>query len=119
VKEKDVLAELNRLRDVLQSDVGIAAPVLHALTGDVVLEARPAKNGKRPEMVAKFTINALPALAAIGQGIEPDGDDASRALWGYLHDEDLGGTAAPAAGGRVEIVVPLKRGHGSDGRAKS
>ena len=42
VKEKDVLAELTRLREVLQSDVGIAAPVLHAITGDVVLEARPA-----------------------------------------------------------------------------
>jgi hypothetical protein len=116
VKEKDVLAELNRLRDVLQSDVGIAAPVLHALTGDVVLEARPAKNGKRPEMVAKFTINALPALAAIGQGIEPDGDDALRAPWGYLHDENLGGNAGSAAGGQIEIVVPLKRGHRSDGR---
>jgi hypothetical protein len=113
VKEKDVLAELNRLRDVLQSDVGIAAPVLHALTGDVVLEARPAKNGKRPEMVARFTINALPALAAIGQGI---GDGASPTPWGYLHDKDLGGTAAPAERGQVEMVVPLKRGHGSDGR---
>ena len=116
VKEKVVLAELNRLREVLQSDVGIAAPVLHALTGDVVLEARPAENGKRPEMFAKFTINALPALAAIGQGI---GDDAPPTPWGYLHDKDSKGTAAPAERGQVEMVVPLKRGHRSDGGGQS
>jgi hypothetical protein len=113
VKEKDVLAALNRLRDVLQSDVGIAAPVLHALTGDVMLEARPAENGKRPEMFARFTINAFPALAAIDQGI---GDETLPTPWGYFHDTDLGGTAAPAERGRVEMVVPLKRGHRSDGR---
>jgi hypothetical protein len=61
----------------------------------------------------------LPALAAIGQGIDPDGDDALRAPWGYLHDEDLGGNAGPAAGGQIEIVVPLKRGRGKDGREES
>jgi hypothetical protein len=64
-------------------------------------------------MVARFTINALPAVAAIGHGI---GDDAPPTPWGYLHDKDLGGTAAPAVRGQVEIVVPLKRGHGSDRR---
>ena len=64
IKEKDVLAELNRLRDVLLSDVGAAASVLKALVGDVVIESRTVEGQSRPEMVARFTINAVPALAA-------------------------------------------------------
>jgi hypothetical protein len=74
---------------------------------------------RRHEMFARFTINALPALAAIDRGIEPDGDNTSQAPWGYLRDKDLGGTAAPSAGGQVEIVVSLKRRHRPDGREES
>jgi hypothetical protein len=64
-------------------------------------------------MFARFTINALPALAAIDHGI---GDDAPPTPWGYLHGKDLEGTASPAEPGQFEMVVPLKRGHRSDGR---
>lgn len=68
IKEKDVLLELNRLRDVLLSDVGAAASVLKALVGDVVIESRKVEGQSRPEMVARFTINAVPALAALNRG---------------------------------------------------
>ena len=113
VKEKDVTAALAQLRELLQSDVGLAAPALKELIGDVVIEARLVEGHEKPQMFARFTINALPALAAIGQSNQPDGDDATRSLWSYLRDLD--GTAAPAAGSQVEIVVPLKRDRGTGG----
>ena len=115
VKEKDVTAALSQLRQLLQSDVGLAAPVLKELVGDVVIEARIVEGHEKPQMFARFTINALPALAAIGQAAQSDGDDTCPSPWGYLRD-DLDGTAAPAAGSKVEMVVPLKRDRRTDGR---
>ncbi len=118
VKEKDVLAELNRLREVLHSDVGIAAPALHALTGDVVIEARPAENGGQPELVARFTINALPALAGLGDGIEPEGTNGASKLWEFL-GKDLSSNAGSVADAPVEIIVPLRRSAGRDNRQQA
>jgi hypothetical protein len=118
VKEKDVLAELNRLREVLHSDVGIAAPALHALTGDVVIEARPAENGGQPELVARFTINALPALAGLGDGIEPEGTNGASKLWEFLGD-DFSSNAGSVADAPVEIIVPLRRSAGRDNRQQA
>jgi site-specific DNA recombinase len=115
VKEKDVTAALAQLRQLLQSDVGLAAPVLKEIVGDVVIEAQIVEGEAKPQMFARFTINALPALAAIGKENQPDGNDATPSLWAYLRD-DLDGTAAPAAGSKVEMVVPLKRDRGTDGR---
>jgi hypothetical protein len=37
VKEKDVVAALGKRRELLQGDVGVAAQVLRALVGDVVI----------------------------------------------------------------------------------
>ena len=68
VKEQDVVVALTQLREVLLSDVGRAAPVLQALVGDVVIESRKVEGQKRPEMVAKFTIDGIPALAALDRG---------------------------------------------------
>ena len=68
VKEKDVVVALTQLREVLLSDVGRAAPVLQALVGDVVIESRQVEGQKRPEMVAKFTIDGIPAIAALDRG---------------------------------------------------
>jgi len=65
VKERDVVAALGKLRDLLQGDVGVAAQVLKALVGDVVLETRQAEDKAKPQMVARFTINAVPALAVL------------------------------------------------------
>ena len=114
VKEKDITAALAQLRQLLQSDVGLAAPVLKELVGNVVIEARIVEGEAKPQMFARFTIDALPALAAIEQENQPDGDDATSSLWAYLRD-NLDGTAAPAAGSKVEIVVPLKRDRGTGG----
>jgi hypothetical protein len=68
VKEKDVFAALTQLRDLLQGDVGITAQVLKALVGDVVLEKRQVEGQAKPQMVARFTINAVPALAVLDRG---------------------------------------------------
>jgi hypothetical protein len=102
IKEKDVLAELNRLRDVLLSDVGAAAPVLKALVGDVVIESRTVEGQSRPEMVARFTISAVPALAALNRGA---GAGSSEVIWPYL-DGGSSPAARPTAD-PAEMVVPL------------
>ena len=108
IKEKDVTAVLTQLRDLLQSDVGLVAPVLKELVGDVVIESRVIEGQSRPQMFARFTIDALPALALIGRGPNPEAANSASSLWGYLREE-LDGTAALAAGSRVEIVVRLRR----------
>jgi hypothetical protein len=110
VKEKDVLAELLRLRDLLQSDVGKAAPVLKDLVGDVVLESRPVEGKRSPEMVARFTIDAVPALAALRRGSGAESDDPSVSVWEYLMRDgwiipERPGRTTPA---RPEIVVSLE-----------
>jgi DNA invertase Pin-like site-specific DNA recombinase len=108
IKEKDVTAVLTQLRDLLQSDVGLAAPVLKELVGDVVIESRVIEGQSRPQMFARFTIDALPALALIGRGPNPEAANSASSLWGYLREE-LDGTPASAAGSRVEIMVRLRR----------
>ncbi|NDC53759.1 MAG: hypothetical protein EBZ74_05580 [Planctomycetia bacterium] len=109
VKEKEVLAELLRLRDLLQSDVGKAAPVLKGLVGDVVLEARPVEGKRSPEMVARFTIDAVPALAAIRRGSGAESDDPSVSVWEYLMRDGwiIPGRPGRATSARPEIVVSL------------
>ncbi|MEI6637785.1 MAG: hypothetical protein WCO99_14560, partial [Planctomycetota bacterium] len=59
------MAALTRLRELLQADVGVAAQVLRALVGDVVIEAQNVEGKATPELVAGFTIDATPALAVL------------------------------------------------------
>ena len=92
--------------------------MLKELVGDVVIEARTVEGEAKPQMFARFTINALPTLAAIGEANQPDSDDANRSLWAYLR-KDLDGATAPAAGSKVEIVVPLKRDRGTGGHRQT
>jgi site-specific DNA recombinase len=113
IKEKDVTAVLTQLRDLLQSDVGLSAPVLKELVGDVVIESRGVEGQSRPQMFARFTIDALPALALIGREPHPEAVDGASSLWGYVREE-LDGAAALAAGSRVEIVVRLRRQRRND-----
>jgi site-specific DNA recombinase len=113
IKEKDVTAVLTQLRDLLHSDVGLAAPTLKDLIGDVVIESRVVEGQTRPQMFARFTIDALPALAAIGRGPDTEADEGVSSLWGYLREE-LDGTPASAAGSRVEIEVQLRRQRRTD-----
>ena len=105
VKEKDVVAALGKLRELLQGDVGVAAQVLKALVGDVILETRQVEGQKKPQMVARFTINAVPALAVLERGRPTDRDVAPASVWDSIHSSP---TAEPAtAAGPAESIVPL------------
>jgi DNA invertase Pin-like site-specific DNA recombinase len=110
VKVKDVLAELNRLRDVLLSDVSVAAPVLKALVGDVVVEARTVEGQAKPQMVARFTIDTVPAIAALQRGNMVGADGPTADLWEFLNSDRWiiparPGEATPA---RPKIAVRLE-----------
>jgi len=108
VKEQEVVVALTQLREVLLSDVGRAAPVLQALVGDVVIESRPVEGRKRPEMVAKFTIDGIPALAALDRGKAGGDDDPTVGMWEFLNTDRwiMLGTAPR---GRRDVVVSLRR----------
>jgi len=110
VKEKDVLAELLRLRDLLQSDVGKAAPVLKELVGDVVLESRMVEGKRSPKISARFTIDAVPALAALRRGGGAESDDPPVSVWEYLMRDGwiIPGRPGRATPARPEITVPLE-----------
>ena len=105
VKEKDVVAALTHLRDLLQGDVGIAAQVLKALVGDVILETRQVEDKAKPQMVARFTINAVPALAVLERGKSSDRDGAPVPVWDSIHASPGGKPATTA--GPAEVIVPL------------
>jgi DNA invertase Pin-like site-specific DNA recombinase len=108
VKEKDVLAELNRLREVLLADVGAAAPVLKAIVGDVVIETRAVEGHAKPQMVARFTIDAVPAIAALRRGKGAGVDDPTTDLWEFLHGDRW---TMPSKGGlrKLEVTVALRK----------
>ena len=99
------MAALTHLRDLLQGDVGVAAQVLKALVGDVVLETRQVERQEKPQMVARFTINAVPALAVLERNRPKDRDDAPVSVWGSIHPSP--GAEPATAGGPPEAVVPL------------
>jgi transcription initiation factor TFIIIB Brf1 subunit/transcription initiation factor TFIIB len=105
VKEKDVVAVLTQLRDLLQGDVGVAAQVLKALVGDVILETRQVEGQAKPQMVARFTINAVPALAVLDRGGPTDRDGAPVSIWDSIHPSRS--VEPAAAAGRAEAIVPL------------
>ena len=67
VKEKDVAA-LGKLRELRQGDVGVTAHVLKALVDDVVIQKQHVDGYENPQMVARFTISAVPALAVLDRG---------------------------------------------------
>jgi len=105
VREQDVVAALGKLRDLLQADVGVAAQVLKALVGDVVIETRQIEGQEKPQMVARFTINAVPALAVLDRGRPTDRDVAPASVWDSIHSSP---TAEPAtAAGPTEAIIPL------------
>jgi hypothetical protein len=105
VKVKDVVAALTHLRDLLQGDVGVAAQVPKALVGDVVLETWQVEGQAKPQMVAWFTINAVPALAVLERNKPKDRDVALVSVWSSIHPSP---TATPArSAGPSEALVPL------------
>ena len=104
VKEKEVVAALGKLRDLLQGDVGVAAQVLQALVGDVVIQKQHVDGYENPQMVARFTINAVPALAVLDRGRSGETDGTSWPAACSEQPDGLAGKATPK-----EVVVPLKR----------
>ncbi len=105
VKEKDVVAALGQLRELLQGDVGAAAQVLKALVGDVVITTQQVEGHEKPQMVARFTINAVPALAVLDRGRPPARDAAPVPDWDSIHASPNPGAATTA--GAAEVIVPL------------
>ena len=105
VKEKDVVAALGKLRDLLQGDVGVAVQVLKALVGNVVIQKQHVDGYENPQMVARFTISAVPALAVLERGKPTDRDGAPVPVWDSIHASPNPGAATTA--GPAEAIVPL------------
>ena len=104
VREADVVAGLTKLRDLLQGDVGVAAQVLKALVGDVVIQKQHVDGYETPQMVARFTINAVPALAVLDRGRPGETAGTSWPAACSEQPDEVAGKATPK-----EVVVPLKR----------
>ena len=94
-----------KLRELLQGDVGVAAQVLKALVGDVVIEKQRIEGHEKPQMVARFTINAVPVIAVLDRGGPTDRNAAPVLVWDSIHSSP-GAEPAPAAG-PAEAIVPL------------
>jgi hypothetical protein len=108
IRETDVRAALGNLRELLQAEVGISAPVLKALVGDVVVEARKVEGKARPEMVARFTINAIPAMALLARGNAGKSDDPTVTTWEFLHGDRWTMPSQEGFSG-VDVTVPLRK----------
>lgn len=104
VREQDVIAALGRLCDLLHGDVGVAAQVLKAIVGDVVIQKQHVDGYENLQMVARFTINAIPALPVLDCGRAGETDGTSWPAACSEQPDGLAGKATPR-----EVVVPLKR----------
>jgi hypothetical protein len=102
VREQDVVALLSHLRDLLQGDVAMAAQVLKALVGEVVIDALQVEGQTSPQMVARFTINAVPALEVLERGRPSETDGTS---WPTACGQQTAGHAGKSM--PHELVVPL------------
>jgi DNA invertase Pin-like site-specific DNA recombinase len=108
VKEQDVIAALTHLRDLLQGDVGIAAQLLKAVVGDVILETRQVEGQQKPQMVARFTINAVPALAVLDRCASARSNDAQKEMWAAVDDvAQPAETKRAKAGAKGDTIVSL------------
>jgi len=107
VRETDVVVALTRLRELLQGDLGFASQVLNALVVDVVIESRTVEGKARAELVARFTINTIPALAVLDRGGAGTSDGAAADPWDAICHKPqapMGSEATPRT-----LVVPLTR----------
>ena len=85
--------------------VGVAAQVLKALVGDVVITTQQVEGQEKPQMVARFTINAVPAFAVLERGKPTDRDSAPVPVWDSIQASPNPGAATTA--GPAEVIVPL------------
>jgi DNA invertase Pin-like site-specific DNA recombinase len=61
----DIERVLSQLRDLLAQDVALAAPVLRALTGPVVVNLVHEPGKQKPTWVAKFAVDLVPVALAL------------------------------------------------------
>jgi hypothetical protein len=85
--------------------VGVAAQALKALVGEVAIETRQVDGYDKPQMVARFTINALPALAVLERGRPMDRDGAPVPVGNSIHASPSGKPATTAR--PDEVIAPL------------
>jgi hypothetical protein len=78
---------------------------LKALVGDVVIETRQVEGQEKPQMIARFSINAVPALAVLERGMATDRDGPLVPVWLSIHTSPDAGMASAA--GPIEAIVPL------------
>jgi site-specific DNA recombinase len=64
---ESVRALLADLREILRADVAVAAPILAALTGPVVVTQEKVDGASESEWVARFSINMAPVMAVLGR----------------------------------------------------
>jgi len=69
----------------LTADVNKRLAWIKALVGDVVIETRQVKGQEKPQMVTRFTIDAVPALAVLDRGGPTDRDGVPVPVWGSIH----------------------------------
>lgn len=60
--------------------------MLKALVGDVILVTRQVEGQSKPQMVARFTINAVPALAEFDRRASAASNDAPKEMWATMAD---------------------------------
>ena len=73
--------------------------------GDVVIQKQHVDGYENPQMVARFTINAVPAFAVLERGKPTDRDAAPLPVWDSIHSSPIA-EPAPTAG-PAEVIVPL------------
>jgi hypothetical protein len=73
--------------------------------GDVVIERQQVEGHEKPQMVARFTINAVPALAVLERGRPTDRDGVPVPVWDSIHARPGGKPATTAR--PAEAIVPL------------
>ena len=79
--------------------------MLKALVGNVVIQKQHVDGYENPQMVARFTINAVPALAVLERGKPTDRDGAPVSVWDSIPASPGGEPATPAR--PAEVIVPL------------
>ena len=88
--------------------MGTAAMVLKTLVGDVVIETRTVEGQAKPQMVARFTIDAMSVIAALQRRKGSGVDDPTTDIWEFLNT-DRWTMLGKALCGRRDVVVLLNR----------
>ena len=114
IQEQDIGASSGKLHDLMKGDVGVAAQPLNNAVAAGAIETLQIEGEEKPQMVARFTINAVPAVAELEPGTATDRDSDPVPAWDSIHSSP-GGEPAKAAG-PAEAIVPLVYDRRADAR---